>query len=57
MVQLQSANHAYSVIGLAETNIDPSESPVFQLDNYNSFYQNVNLNKNKGILQSETMSS
>ena len=48
MAQLQSTNHTFSVIGLAETNTDASESSVFQLDNYNSFYQSPLTGKHKG---------
>ena len=48
MAQIQNTNYPYSVIGLAETNTDPSESSVYQLDNYNSFYQSTFPGKKKG---------
>ena len=48
MAQIQNTNYPYSVIGLAETNTDPSESSVYQLDNYNSFYQDTFPDKKKG---------
>lgn len=49
MAQLESINHDnFSIIGLAETNTDPAESSVFQLDNYNSFYQPTLPGKQKG---------
>ena len=48
MAQIQSTNYPYSVIGLAETNTNPCESPVYQLDNYTSFYQCTFPDKKKG---------
>ena len=47
-VELQQLKHKISVIGIAETNIDPSESNVYQIPNYNSFYQDTQPGKKKG---------
>ena len=40
--------HEVSVIGLCETNTDPSLKDLFPLTNYNSFYQETMPNKSKG---------
>ena len=39
VVELERYDHKYSVIGLAETNTDPSNKNLYHLDYYNSFYQ------------------
>ena len=48
ITELHRLNHNFSVIGLAETNIDSEESMVYSLPKYNSFYQNTQPNKAKG---------
>ena len=40
--------HKFSVIGLAETNINPSNKNLYSLDEYESFYQEINPDKIKG---------
>ena len=40
--------HKFSVIGLAETNINPTNKDLYPLQDYTSFYQNTNENKLKG---------
>ncbi|KAL5252854.1 hypothetical protein ACHWQZ_G015578 [Mnemiopsis leidyi] len=47
-VELDLIEHKFSVIGLAETNTTPDESSVYQLPEYNSFYQDTIDNKSKG---------
>ena len=44
----QQLKHNFSVIGLAETNIDPTNRDLYPLSNYNSFYQEKDPNKSKG---------
>ena len=46
--ELSRVNYDFPIIALAETNIDPDESSVYQLENYISFYQNTYEGKNKG---------
>ena len=48
VAELSSINHEFSIIGLAETNIDPSLKNLYPITNYNSFYQDTIDNKNKG---------
>ena len=38
----------FSVIGLAETNIDPSLKNLYEISEYNSYYQSVSEGKSKG---------
>ena len=40
--------HKFSVIGLAETNIDSSNKDLYPLQDYTSYYQDTNSNKSKG---------
>ena len=40
--------HKFSVIGLAETNVDPVNKDLYPLQDYTSFYQDINQNKFKG---------
>ena len=47
-IELNQLKHKFSVIGLAETNTDPSHKDLFQLHNYKSFYQDKIANKKKG---------
>ena len=47
-LELSRIKHHFPIIALAETNTDPDESSVYQLDNYNSFYQNTYEGKHKG---------
>ena len=45
---MQLIEHSFSVIGLAETNLDPSIGELFPLENYKSIYQETLPNKFKG---------
>ena len=47
-VELQQYKNKFSIIGIAETNTDPSLSTVYQLPDYNSFYQATQVGKRKG---------
>ncbi len=47
-VYIHQLQHKFSVIGLAETNCDPSCRDLFPLDSYNSFYQEIHPIKSKG---------
>ena len=47
-VELDRFSHKFPIIGLAETNVNESESPVYQLGGYNSFYQDKFEDKSKG---------
>ena len=40
--------HKFSVIGLAETNTDPINKDLYPLQDYTSFYQEINADKLKG---------
>ena len=40
--------HKFSVIGLAETNVEPTNKDFYPLDEYISFYQETNMSKSKG---------
>ena len=40
--------HEFSVIGVAETNTDPCSKDLFKIDNYCSFYQQIDPTKRKG---------
>ena len=46
--ELSTLNHEFSLIGLAETNVDPSLKNLYPITNYNSFYQDTINNKSKG---------
>ena len=47
-VNIRRIWHKFSVIGLAETNVDPQNKDLFRLDGYNSFYQDIQPGKGKG---------
>ena len=47
-VEISMFNFQFSVIGIAETNTAPELSSLYQLTNYNSFYQDKIPNKAKG---------
>ena len=46
--EIHQLEQKFSIIGLAETNTDPSNKNLYQLDDYNSFYQDPYPGKNKG---------
>ena len=46
--ELSTFEHKFSVIGLAETNVDPQQSSLYPIDNYNSFYNETLCDKSKG---------
>ena len=46
--ELETYTEQFSVIGLAETNIDPSQKNLYEISEYNSYYQSVCQGKNKG---------
>lgn len=48
VVELSNMNNQLSIIGLAETNIEPSLQHLFPITNYKSFYQNPMSGKKKG---------
>ena len=45
---MKRLEHKFSVIGLAETNTDPTNKDLFVLDDYTSFYQDITSAKLKG---------
>ncbi|KAL5260472.1 hypothetical protein ACHWQZ_G010568 [Mnemiopsis leidyi] len=47
-LELDRVAEKFQIIGLAETNVSAEESHVYQLEGYNSFYQNKHTNKVKG---------
>ena len=47
-MELERISHNFQVIGIAETNIGVDESPVYQLEGYNAYYQDKHINKAKG---------
>ena len=47
-VELKRIKHEFSVIGLAETNIEPELKSLYNISGYCSFYQSVTSNKHKG---------
>ena len=47
-LQLELFTNKFHIVGLAETNIMSDESSVYQLPNYNSFYQDKFPGKSKG---------
>ena len=47
-IDLCRYNQKFSVIALAETNVGPDMSSLYQLSEYNSFYQLTSENKRKG---------
>ena len=51
--QLQSINHKFLAIGLAETNTDPENSSLYQLGEYSSIYQTRFYNKEKNKIKSK----
>ena len=46
--ELERYTHKFHIIGIAETNIDPDVSSVYQLPEYTSFYQSTQPGKLKG---------
>ena len=48
MANLATFQSEVSVIGLAETNTDPSLKSLYPITNYNSFYQDTIADKSKG---------
>ena len=48
IVELEQFCNKFSIIGLAETNTDPSISNVYSIPEYNSFYQEIQPGKKKG---------
>ena len=47
-IELHELKHAFSVIGLAETNCNPCHKNLYHLPGYTSFYQDKIQNKKKG---------
>ena len=47
-VDIRRISHTLSVIGIAETNVDPSNKDLYMLDDYISFYQDCQNEKSKG---------
>ena len=47
-VILQQLKHTFSVFGLAETNTIPEHKNLYQIDGYNSYYQEPKPGKHKG---------
>ena len=47
-VELERHAHTFSVIGLAETNTDPSQGNLYPISNYIGHYQDVQAGKSKG---------
>ena len=60
-IELNRYNNKFSIIGLAETNVGPELSSLYQIAGYNSFYQNTFSDKCKGtgvaLYISETLSA
>ena len=51
VIEMERIDHKFSIIGLAETNIDKEEKDLYQLtDDYTSIYQSNIKNKKKGIV-------
>lgn len=47
-VLMHQIKHKFSVIGLAETNVEPTNKDLYQMDDYISFYQEKKVTKQKG---------
>ena len=47
-IELKRIKHEFSVIGLAETNIEPELKDLYNLPGYSSFYQSTISDKHKG---------
>ena len=47
-IELHELEHAFSIIGLVETNCNPCHKNLYQLPGYTSFYQDKIQNKKKG---------
>ena len=45
---IHQIQHKFSIIGLAETNVDPSNKDLYMLDDYTSIYQEIDPIKFKG---------
>jgi hypothetical protein len=48
LAELERYNEKFSIIGIAETNVCPDVSSVYQMPGYNSYYQNTQEGKSKG---------
>ena len=48
VTELETFTEKFSVIGLAETNVDPSLKCLYEISEYNSYYQSVSEGKCKG---------
>ncbi|NQZ52267.1 MAG: hypothetical protein HRT95_19470, partial [Moritella sp.] len=48
LTEIKRLDHNFSIIGLAETNTDASLKQLYNIPNYNSYYQNPIENKHKG---------
>ena len=49
VVNLNQINHNFSIVGLAETNIDTANKDIYRItDEYTSVYQSSSFNKHKG---------
>jgi hypothetical protein len=46
--ELETFSEKFSVIGLAETNVDPSLKSLYEIPGYTSYYQSVREGKDKG---------
>ena len=47
-IELRRISHEFSVISLAETNVDPELKNLYHIPGYNSFYQTIIEGKSKG---------
>ena len=48
IVEMEQFKHTFSIIGIAETNTDATNSSIYNIPDYNSFYQDTQPNKKKG---------
>ena len=48
VLELNQYKHNFSIIGIAETNVESSVSEVYQIPGYYSFYQDIKSGKSKG---------
>ena len=48
LINIHRLNYKFSVIGLAETNISPENKSLYEIDDYESFYQDLYPEKAKG---------
>ena len=47
-IELKRYEFQFSIIALAETNVGPNMSAMFEIDNYKGFYQETCVDKKKG---------